>query len=59
MTNKKFYYEAVEHGVAAEGRIAGALRGGRVYKGMFTANGPSGSHHVQPVGETQELKVLQ
>jgi hypothetical protein len=58
MDNKKFYFEAVEHGVAAEGRIAGALRGGRVYKGLFAANGPSGSFHVQSVETTQELKVL-
>jgi hypothetical protein len=59
MDNKSHHAQAALKGKAVEGRIAGALRGGYVFNGMFSASGPVGSFHVQPVSETRELKVFE
>jgi len=56
-TNKEVYFEALEKGKAAEGTIGGCLRGGRVYKGVFSSIGPVNTFHAQKVEEIKDLKI--
>ena len=58
--NATEYQTLATEGVAAEGYIACALRGGYFIKrlGLFIASGPRGVFHSKPAAEVADFRIL-
>lgn len=54
------YLALTKIGVPAEGRVAGALRGGWFIpsRGLFISNGPRGVYHQKPAADVADFRVL-